>query len=94
MTIRALLPDVVPSRRRTIASDAWSIGGARSLLGAALLKQRRYAEAEAALLDARREIDSSSARRLDELRITIERLVQLYTAWGKHERAAAYRSML
>lgn len=94
LKVRALVPNVVPSRRRTIAEDDWSIGAAKSLLGAALLKQTRYAEAEVALLEARRDIEASPVRRADHMKSTMDRLVELYTAWGKRERAAAYRSML
>jgi serine/threonine-protein kinase len=94
LKVRALVPNIVPSRRRTIADDDWSVGAAKSLLGAALLKQKRYVDAEIALLDARRDIEAAPVRRADHMKRTIDRLVELYTAWGKGERAAAYRSML
>ena len=54
LRIRARLPDVVPSRRRTFLEDDWSIGATKSLLGAALVALRRYDEAETVLLDAAR----------------------------------------
>jgi tetratricopeptide (TPR) repeat protein len=92
MRIRALAPDIVPSRRRTFIEDDWSLGAAKSLLGAALLALRRYDEAEAALLDARRDLEAlRPARRLD-LAVTNTRLADLYVAWGKLDQAATYRA--
>ncbi|MEO7273976.1 MAG: hypothetical protein ABI211_18415 [Vicinamibacterales bacterium] len=41
-----------------MAEDDWSIGAARSLLGAALTDLRRYSDAEAQLLLARRELEA------------------------------------
>jgi serine/threonine protein kinase/Tfp pilus assembly protein PilF len=94
LRIRALAPDVMPTRRRTFLEDDWSVGGAKSLLGAALMAQRRYEEAEAVLLEARRDLDSSPRRREVEVNTTISRLVELYVTWGKLEKAAAFRSLL
>jgi len=97
LRVRALAPGVVPSRRRTSAEDDWSLGAARSLLGAVLLAQRRYDEAEVALLRAERELSASSdpspsSRR--DLAVTTRRLVDLYEAWGKHAKAAEHRARL
>jgi hypothetical protein len=41
LRIRALAPGVVPSRRRTVAEDDWSLASARSLLDAVVVAQRR-----------------------------------------------------
>jgi eukaryotic-like serine/threonine-protein kinase len=94
LRVRSNAPGVVPARRRTIAIDAWSLGAARSLLGAILAARGRYAEAEAALLEARRDIESSATVSLSELNLTNSRLVQLYTAWGRPQAAAAARALL
>jgi hypothetical protein len=53
----------------------------------------RY-EAEAVLLDARRELESQPTLPGAEMKTTIKRLLELYVAWGKHERAAEYRALL
>jgi serine/threonine protein kinase len=94
LRIRALAPELVPSRRRTIVEDDWSIGAAKSLLGATLVALGRYDEAEAALLDARRDLEAMRAPRADVMKATISRLVQLYAAWGKQNQAAAYKTLL
>jgi len=84
----------VPSRRRTRLQDDWSIGATKSLLGASLVGLHRYDEAEAVLLDARRDLETSRPARNAELKSTITRLVELYVASGKHDRAAAYLALL
>src|SRR5262249_43421977 len=91
LRIRALAPGVVPSRRRTLAREDWSIGATKSLLGAVLLAERSYDEAEAILLEARRDLASAPASERD-LAVTTRRLVDLYEAWGKPAKAAQYRA--
>jgi serine/threonine protein kinase/tetratricopeptide (TPR) repeat protein len=92
--VRAHAPGIVPTRRRTRVEDDWSIGGARSLLGAALTALGRFAEAEAALLDARRELESLPGAGGPEMKLAISRLVDLYFAWGKPAKAASFRMLL
>ena len=94
LPIRAGAPGVVPSRRRTIAEDDWSLAAAKTLLGASLVAQRRYADAETVLLDARRDLDVQPGSPARDTRATIAGLVQLYEAWGKPEAARAYRALL
>ena len=93
--IRMLAPNLVPSRRRTLIEDDWSVGAAKTLLGTTLMALSRFEEAESVLLDARQGLEASSSPRRDlEVRATIAHLVELYVAWGKHDRAAVYRSLL
>jgi len=94
LRIRRLAPHLVPSRRRTVAADDWSIGAIKSALGAALAAQARYAAAETLLLEARRELEAMPSPPRRELRATLTRFVELYRAWGKPERASAYRAAL
>ena len=94
LRIRGLAPGIVPTRRRTRVEDDWSVGAARSLLGAVLTKLRRFPEAETTLLDARRELESLPAMGGAEMKIAYSRLVDLYFAWGRPERAAAFRALL
>jgi serine/threonine protein kinase len=83
LRIRALNPALVPSRRRFSPEDDWSVGAAKSLLGATLTALARYEEAEAILLDARRELEFPSPSRAADLELTNRRLAQLYTVWRK-----------
>ncbi len=94
LRVRVRAPGIVPSRRRTVAADDWSVGGTKSLLGASLVALHRYDEAEAALLDARRELEVSTPPRHDDIKATLTRLVRLYDAWGKPDAAATYRAQL
>jgi len=94
LRIRAHAPDVVPSRRRTFVEDDWSLGATKSLLGATLVALRRYDEAETVLLDARGDLASLTPSQPVAVKTTLARLVELYVAWGKRDRAATYRALL
>jgi eukaryotic-like serine/threonine-protein kinase len=94
LPIRARAPGIVPSRRRTISDDDWSVATTRALLGATLVAQQRYAEAEVVLLEARRDLNLEPQASPRDVTATITGLVQLYEAWGKRETAAAYRARL
>ena len=94
LPIRARAPELVPSRRRTISEDDWSVATTKALLGTSLVAQRRYADAEVVLLDARRELDTQPQPSARDVKATISGLVQLYDAWGKRDAAAAYRARL
>jgi serine/threonine-protein kinase len=63
-----------------------------SVLGASLTAQGKYAQAEAPLLDAYRAL--SAQRPGDpETRTALRRIVRLYQAWGKPEKAAYYSAL-
>jgi hypothetical protein len=69
-----------------------------SLLGAALAGQQKFAEAEPLLLSSAkallaREAQLSPAER-KLLRTAIERVIDLYDAWGQAEEAARWRQLL
>ncbi len=75
--------------------DNWRAFETRSLLGASLLGQKKYAEAEPELLRAHEglkareaKIPAPSRKIVDE---TVDRIVRLYEAWGKPDRAAEWR---
>jgi serine/threonine protein kinase/tetratricopeptide (TPR) repeat protein len=94
LRIRSRAPGIVPVRRRTMREDDWSLGATRSLLGACLLAERRYPEAENALLDARRQLEALPASGGTEMKVVIARLIDLYVAWGKPDKAASFRAQL
>ena len=94
LPIRARAPGLVPSRRRTVTEDDWSVASAKALLGSSLVAQGRYADAEVVLLEARRDLDGQPGPAARDVKATIGGLVQLYEAWGKHEAAAAYRARM
>ena len=94
LQIRIRAPGVVPSRRRTFPEEDWSVAATKSLLGATLVALSRYDEAEAVLLDAHRDLTALPGPPGRDARTTLTRLVALYTAWGRPDRAAAYRRLL
>ena len=95
LRIRALAPGprAEPPADASFEDD-WSVGATKSLLGAALVALARYDEAEAVLLDARRDLESLRPLRGAEMKATVARLVDLYVAWGKPDAAASFRALL
>src|SRR5262249_52462624 len=93
----SVLGECLAIREKKLPDD-WSTFNARSLLGGALLGQQKYAAAELLLLQGYEGMKQREAKippqgkvRLTEAR---ERLVQLYEAWGKPEKAAEWRAKL
>jgi len=94
LRIRVLSPQLIPNRRRIFPEDDWSVGATKSLLGATLIARGRYSEAEAVLLEARRDLAAASPPSSRDVREAITRLIDLYVVWGKHDQAAHYRALL
>jgi non-specific serine/threonine protein kinase/serine/threonine-protein kinase len=78
--------------------DDWKTFNAKSLLGASLLGQKRYDEAEPLLRTGyegmKRREEAIPLQFKIRLAEAIERLVQLYEAWGQPEKAAAWKVRL
>ena len=76
-------------------SDSWFYFNTQSHLGGSLLGQKKYAEAEAFLRQGYAGLRQREARITigDRIHLTeaVERLVQLYDAWGKPDEAAKWR---
>jgi serine/threonine protein kinase/tetratricopeptide (TPR) repeat protein len=94
----------IPLLRKCLATreqnepDAWPTFEVRSLLGGALGVQQKYSEAESLLLagyqgmiDRESKIPVTDRARIIEAG---ERVVQLYDAWGKKEKADEWRKKL
>src|SRR5262249_51980171 len=76
--------------------DDWTTFYTRSLLGGALLGQKKFTEAEPLLLQGYEGMKQREARipapsRTADVTEALERLAQLYTAWGKPGEAARWR---
>jgi eukaryotic-like serine/threonine-protein kinase len=67
------------------------IAVAESVLGGCLILSRRYKEAEPLVLASYPVIGAKSGERSPETGKALERIVALYDAWGKPEKAAEYR---
>ena len=86
-----VLERVLAARQQSLPAGDWRIAQAQSLLAAALMAQRRFAEAEPLMLEADRGLNALPGAEGDERRANRVRLVQLYTALGRRDRADTYR---
>jgi len=73
-----------------LPADHRSRAGAKSLLGACLTAQKKYPEAETVLLDAWSAQSKSGTTGRGPAR-THQRVLDLYEAWGRPDKAAAFR---
>jgi serine/threonine protein kinase len=104
-TAKQLLADRNPAAAEAVLRECLAVHRARhpdgrataslsALLGEALLGQKKYADAEPLLLSAyeglRRDAETSPQSRVESTNV-VERLVQLYDAWGKKDRADEWR---
>src|SRR5262249_26192956 len=84
--------------RGQAAPDDWAHYDAMSLLGAALLGQGRYSEADALSVPGYEGMKGRQAKiaALDRsrLREAAERVVRLYEDWGKAQQAAVWKAKL
>lgn len=87
-----LLRESLELRQRALPPGHWLIAASEIALGACLVADRRFGEAEALLL---RGYEGLRASRGDAHERTIEarsRIIALYEAWGRPDRAAAFRA--
>ncbi|HKH49004.1 MAG TPA: tetratricopeptide repeat protein [Thermoanaerobaculia bacterium] len=94
---RSLLLHVLEVQQQSYAAGDWRLGTTQSLLGAASTRLSRFAEAEPYLLRAFDLLPvppGSEGPKARESRANRERLIALYEAWGRPEKAAIYRSPL
>jgi serine/threonine protein kinase/Tfp pilus assembly protein PilF len=79
-------------------ADLWTTFDTRSILGEALAGQKKFAEAEPLLLQGyegmKQREKGIPAHGKGHLHEGLERLVQLYDAWGKKDKADDYRKQL
>jgi tetratricopeptide (TPR) repeat protein len=89
-----ILRQAVATRART-APDDWTTFDTRSLLGASLAGQKKYAEAEPLLLEGYKGLKARAASVPAKLQGRIseafDRIVRLYDDWGKKDEADAWR---
>ncbi|HZW32297.1 MAG TPA: tetratricopeptide repeat protein [Isosphaeraceae bacterium] len=97
--------EAVPILRDSLAieeelqPDDWTTAATRSLLGEALAGQREFQAAEPLLLNAQKALTEQCEKipaleREVTLRDTVDRLVRLYEAWGKPDKAERWRKTL
>jgi eukaryotic-like serine/threonine-protein kinase len=72
--------------------DFWRVPDTESVLGSCLAAQGRFEEAEPLLTGSYPLLAKDSGDGAKQAPEALKRIVDLYAAWGKPERAAAYRS--
>ena len=85
--------------REKFMPDDWSRFNAMSMLGEALSRQAKFAEAEPLIVKGYEEMKARAAKipppfRTLRLSEAAERVAALYEAWGKPEQAAAWKDKL
>jgi hypothetical protein len=84
--------------RQKQTPDDWTTFNTKSLLGAALLGQKKYADAEPLLLAGydgmKKALGQTAAERQGRLIENLECLVKLYDAWDKKDKASEWRKKL
>jgi len=86
-----LLREGLENFRKGPARGNWWTPNAESLLGDCFRAQGRYAEAEPVLLASYDALKSAQGVPAPRLRKALDRIVNLYEAWGKPEKAAEWR---
>jgi tetratricopeptide (TPR) repeat protein len=82
------------STYQQIQPDGWAVFEAQSLLGAALLEQKRYKEAESLLLSGYKGLKERASGDKSRHAAGLEYLVRLYTDWGKPDKAKHWQEEL
>jgi tetratricopeptide (TPR) repeat protein len=93
-----LLRECLATRERN-EPDLWTTFNTKSMLGEALAGRKKYAEAEAHLVQSYQRMKERQAKipgpfRKVRIREALQRLVQLYDAWGNQDAAARWRKEL
>ena len=97
-TGHALYREALEKTRKRYGEASPPVAGALAKLGSNLLEQKKYATAEPLLLAGYEGLKKREAQLLpnEKIRLTeaLQRLLQLYDAWGKPEKAAEWRKKM
>ncbi len=89
-----LLEEALAVLRRPPHAGSWSLADAESLFGVYLARKGRHEQAETRLIAGYRAIRELRGDASADTRSALSRVVDLYTAWGRPEKAAEYRARL
>lgn len=89
-----LLREAVRIRAENVPETHFLRATANGALGEFLTTQARFPEAESSLLASYESLKKSQAGNSPRTRLALERLANLYDAWGKPDEAARYRAMI
>ena len=88
-----LLSEGLSIREEKLAPNHWALAETRSILGEALTGQRKFDEAETLLLPAYERLKNEQAASAFRKQAARARIERLYQAWGKPEKAQAFRAL-
>ncbi|MHC4088889.1 MAG: tetratricopeptide repeat protein [Planctomycetota bacterium] len=89
-----LLAECVVIRSQAFPDGDWRTANARSWLGACLTALGRFGEAEPLLLQSYPIIEAKWEGSDEHTHRALQRIIELYTAWPRPDRAAAWRAKL
>ena len=81
-------------QREIFAEDHWRLAHTKSLLGGCLSEQGKYQESERLLVKSYEIIRKQFGDDHRRTREALARIINLYDAWGKPDKAAKYRGLL
>ncbi len=95
-TERAIMTcnEVIQSSDGALPEDHWLLGVFRGTLGKCYLQQAQYELAEPLLIESQVTLRAALDLRHRHVKTSLRRLIELYEAWGKPEKAAEYRTLL
>jgi serine/threonine protein kinase/Tfp pilus assembly protein PilF len=88
------LTESLALRKKYLAADSWLIASAEGTLAEHYASVKQYPRAEEMMLNAQRLYVKSLGETNSRTAVNTRRLVALYTAWGKPEKAAEYAAKL
>ncbi|HTE43072.1 MAG TPA: tetratricopeptide repeat protein, partial [Steroidobacteraceae bacterium] len=89
-----LLHEALDLRRQNLPAGHWAIASIESMIGANLTLMKGYDEAESMLVASEQKLVAARGEGAPIIADARQRLVDLYTAWGKPEAAERWRRRL
>lgn len=86
--------EAIEIRRKTFSEDHWQTATAKNLLGGCLLKEGKLSKAEKLLVESFEIIKNQFGIPHPRTQSALRRVIELYKAWSKPEKAAKYHSLL
>ncbi len=80
--------------KRAFPENHWQIANANSLLGGCLSKSGKFVQAEKLLVKSYSTLEKQFGASHPRTQGALRRIIELYVAWGKPEKAAKYREYL
>lgn len=89
-----VLREILDISKKALPKNHWRIFVAESAIGESLTGQGRFEDAERLVVNAYLNMKADPRASADEVSASLQRVIALYTAWGKTDEAAKYRAML